>query len=217
MWSRWTRSAWKRILNNAKDPGRPLDPIELYAFTCKESLDGWQVFSDEEYGGTTRAQLVFQEEGRKNCALFRGILRSETKEESLLSRSGFCGMRSTTVGSEYLSMDACNVITFDVYGDGRRYIASIRTDNWIAPPGSAPDLWQAVLAPPSGTWKKIRIPLEDFLLTWKGKLVDTAEELPENRVLSLGIAIACEPGVVPEGPFELRIRSITAERDLSLI
>eukprot|EP00976_Prorocentrum_cordatum_P085760 1186227-Prorocentrum_minimum.AAC.1 len=27
-------------------------------------------------------------------------------------------------------------------GDGRPYLASIRTDNWAAPPGAPPDLWQ---------------------------------------------------------------------------
>lgn len=216
MWSRaWT--ALHRAAKQSMDPGKPVEPVELFRFAGKEALSRWEVFSDADFGGRSQVSWDWTDGKDGGDACFRGHLRSDVDERSPLARSGFCGIRSHPLGSGYLPMEACNVVTFRVLGDGRRYIASLRTDNWIAPPGSPPDLWQAVLAPPPDTWHTVRLPLDAFLLTWKGRLVDTMETLPDNRVLSVGLAVACESDVAEPGPFALRLASIAAERDLTLI
>jgi NADH dehydrogenase [ubiquinone] 1 alpha subcomplex assembly factor 1 len=48
------------------------------------------------------------------------------------------------VEGQYLEMDGTDALAFRVRGDGRKYLASLRTDNWIV--GSAShDVWQAFL------------------------------------------------------------------------
>lgn len=45
---------------------------------------------------------------------------------------------------EYLDIDTYDHLVFRVKGDGRKYIASLRTDNWIIG-GRSHDVWQAFL------------------------------------------------------------------------
>lgn len=216
MWSRtWT--ALQRAAKQSMEPGKPMEPVEMFCFAGKEALKKWEVFSDADHGGRSHVKWEWTDGKDGGEACFHGHLRTDVDEKSRLTRSGFCGIRSLPPSSGHLPMEACNVITFRVFGDGRRYIASLRTDNWIAPPGAPPDLWQAVLDPPPGTWHTVRLPLDAFLLTWKGRLVDTLETLPDNRVVSVGIAAACEADVAQPGPFALRLAAIGAERDLSLL
>lgn len=84
-------------------------------------------------------------------------------------------------------------------GDGRKYIASLRTDAWVdmpvrtrpypplpTPPhptqpthtngyplrvrqGANHDLWQAFLFAPDGSWADVHVPIARFLKTWRGK------------------------------------------------
>lgn len=45
---------------------------------------------------------------------------------------------------QYLDTEACNALTFRVRGDGRKYIANLRTANWVIGEGGH-DVWQAFL------------------------------------------------------------------------
>ena len=72
-------------------------------------------------------------------------------------------------------------------GDGRKYIATLRTDNWITLPvrmhrvlaeacsltpalqGGAHDLWQAFLFAPANEWADVQVPIARFIKTWRGK------------------------------------------------
>ena len=57
-----------------------------------------------------------------------------------------------------------------VRGDGRPYVASLRTENWAKSDEEPPDLWQAFLFAPAGQWHTVQIPLTRFLLTHKGRV-----------------------------------------------
>jgi NADH dehydrogenase [ubiquinone] 1 alpha subcomplex assembly factor 1 len=48
------------------------------------------------------------------------------------------------MNGEYLDMEGCDALTFRVRGDGRRYIANLRTANWVVG-DKAHDVWQAFL------------------------------------------------------------------------
>ena len=48
---------------------------------------------------------------------------------------------------EYLDLDERDMIVLRVRGDGRKYIVSIRTDNWVIS-GTNHDVWQAFLFAP---------------------------------------------------------------------
>ena len=44
----------------------------------------------------------------------------------------------------YLDMEGADCLSFKLKGDGRKYIASVRVDNWIVGETSH-DVWQAFL------------------------------------------------------------------------
>lgn len=46
--------------------------------------------------------------------------------------------------ADFLGLDEYNAFVFKVHGDGRNYIANLRTDNWITG-GQSHDVWQAAL------------------------------------------------------------------------
>lgn len=45
---------------------------------------------------------------------------------------------------DFHSLDEYNAFIYRVHGDGRKYIANLRTDNWITG-GQSHDVWQAAL------------------------------------------------------------------------
>ena len=61
-----------------------------------------------------------------------------------------------------------------------------------------------------GEWTDVEIPLDRFLLTWRGKLVETRVEMNPKRVLSLGISLAGGADLQPDGPFRLGLQAILA-------
>ena len=62
-------------------------------------------------------------------------------------------------------------------------------------------------------WTDVDIPLERFLLTWKGRLVESRMELNPQRIISLGVSLAGGEQLQPEGDFRLGLHSVTAKRD----
>jgi len=62
-------------------------------------------------------------------------------------------------------------------------------------------------------WTDVDIPLDRFLLTWKGRLVERRMELHPERIISLGVSLAGGEQLQQEGDFRLGLHSITAKRD----
>lgn len=58
---------------------------------------------------------------------------------------------------EYLDLDERDMIVLRVRGDGRKYIVSIRTDNWVIS-GTNHDVWQAFLFAPCAPGRLRRVP-----------------------------------------------------------
>ena len=61
-----------------------------------------------------------------------------------LKRSGFAGISVRAPQGEYLDLDDFHSLIFKVRGDGRKYLANIRTDNWVVGE-TTDDVWQAFL------------------------------------------------------------------------
>ena len=61
-----------------------------------------------------------------------------------LKRSGFAGMSVRAPDGDYIDLDDFHSLVFRVKGDGRKYLANIRTDNWVVGE-STEDVWQAFL------------------------------------------------------------------------
>lgn len=62
-----------------------------------------------------------------------------------------------------------------------------------------------------GAWQEVHIPLDRFLLTWKGKLVESRVEMNTERVVSVGISVAGGGSLQEEGPFSLGLDWIKAK------
>lgn len=101
---------------------------------------------------------------------------------------------------------------FRVRSDGRVYVASIRTDNWVT--GRREDIWQAFLFAPANRWADVIVPMDRFLKTWRGRVMEHEHEMSASRVVGLGIAVAGGGAAEgsPEGPFRLEVASITGLR-----
>jgi hypothetical protein len=99
-----------------------------------------------------------------------------------------------------------------VRGDGRPYVASLRTDNWAKSEVDPPDLWQAFLFAPAGQWHTVQIPLTRFLLTHKGRvrapcICPRAQPLPPHPHTYRPISFErCAEVLIEEDPFSTRRR-----------
>ncbi|GAB4817331.1 hypothetical protein N2152v2_004377 [Parachlorella kessleri] len=192
----------------------------LFQFSSPADLALWNIFSDAEYGGKSTAELRLSEEvpgSAELCGQFSTQVADEGAHERL-KRSGFCGIHSKARVVEikgYLDLEDFDTLVFRVRGDGRKYLANLRTENWIVGERSH-DVWQAFLFAREGEWTDVEIPLDRFLLTWRGKLVETRVEMNPKRILSLGISLAGGADLQPDGSFRLGLRAILA-RNSSVI
>mmetsp|Transcript_13758 Transcript_13758/g.26394 ORF Transcript_13758/g.26394 Transcript_13758/m.26394 type:complete len:229 (-) Transcript_13758:531-1217(-) len=219
MWRR-TVSRVNRFIKDMVEVSPP-EERPLFTFKAVEELSQWEVFSDSMMGGSSSAKFLHC--SKSGVAVFSGDL-SDVKKDALpgqriLRRSGFCGIRSLPRSmweeEPFIDLEPYNVLGFRIKGDGRPYLASIRTDNWAAPPGSPPDLWQAFLFAPAGEWATVEIPINRFLLTWRGRVIEQPKEMSTSRVISLGISLALGKKLQKPGSFQLEIKGIhAAQRDL---
>lgn len=127
-----------------------------------------------------------------------------------LKRSGFAGCSTKDLpAGEFIDLDAFTALRFRVRSDGRKYVASIRTDNWVT--GGKEDLWQCFLFAPRDTWADVVLPIGRFLKTWRGGVLEHEYEMSKSKVVGLGLAVA-GGGVEPPGPFRIELASVQGLR-----
>ena len=156
--------------------------------------------------------------GRVDCA------PPPSGTKSRLKRSGFAGARTkpltrTLVNPDpTLDFDAYDALSYRVRGDGRMYVASVRTENWMTG-DSAEDVWQAAFRPPKDEWVDVVVPIEAFVQTHRGRAVRDHSRMSANRVVFLGLAVAgsAEKSLEArraeaDGPFRLDVHSISGLR-----
>eukprot|EP00884_Botryococcus_braunii_P023156 jgi/Botrbrau1/9524/Bobra.0211s0015.1 len=186
----------------------------FYSFHTNKDLARWKVFTDMEFGGKTTASLNLMDEP-EGGALFSGVVsldvlgaqREGTSQETRrrLVHSGFCGITATE--NKILDIGESNMLSFRMKSDGRKYLVTLRTENWLV--GSASqDVWHAFLFGRPGQWEDVDIPFSRFLLTHRGKLVETRVEMNPDRIISLGISLAGGSHLQAPGPFSLGLQWI---------
>ena len=62
----------------------------------------------------------------------------------------------------------------------------------------------------AGEWEEVEVPLERFLLTWRGKVIEQAVEMNPGRITGVGVSLAGGDELQPEGPYKLEIEWIAA-------
>lgn len=200
----------KRYVDQVNNPYPPTEKL-LFSFATPSDIARWRAFSDAEYGGSSTAQLARCEDD-KEAATFSGRYSTsiDGDNETLLQRSGFCGITSKAEEGVYCNLDDFNTLVLRVRGDGRKYIANLRTENWVVGQARNHDIYQAFLFARAGEWQDVEIPLSRFLLTWKGRVVDELVHMNRQRVTSVGLSLAGGSQLQPDGEFRLDIRWIKA-------
>ncbi|KAK4427434.1 putative complex I intermediate-associated protein 30 [Sesamum alatum] len=204
-------NATKRALTwNLEDLVPPSERY-IFKFDTKEELKRWHLYSDSEYGGLSSASLEIKDSanGSSGTGVFSGNLSLDVDESSRwnISRSGFCGMRSKKFDG-FIDLDAYDTLALKVKGDGRCYISTIYTENWVNSPGQQEDnSWQAFVFVPEGNWYIAKIPLARYLPTWRGNVIDAKLEMNPSRVVGMSLSVNAEGGVpgARSGPGDFRV------------
>ncbi|OUS48407.1 complex I intermediate-associated protein 30-domain-containing protein [Ostreococcus tauri] len=217
------------------------------AFATKSDRERWTTFGDFEHGGASTCVLVpgddaeetdESEEGQVDArfiaerfSTIRGTISSEIPghggdgpSTTRLRRSGFAGARMLAlqptlfVPDPTLDLDAYDALSYRVRGDGRSYVASVVTENWMTETTSE-DAWLATFHPPPNEWVDIVIPIEAFTQTFRGRaMVGEHSRMSASRVVRLAIAVAgsasenLEERRENDGPFRLDVHSIVGLR-----
>ncbi|CAK7356467.1 unnamed protein product [Dovyalis caffra] len=183
----------------------------IFNFNSKEELKNWHLYSDSEYGGLSSASLEITDEGNGLRGVFSGNLSLDVAEGAKwnISRSGFCGMRSKKFDG-FIDLDAYDTIALKLKGDGRSYISTIYTENWVNSPGQMEDnSWQSFVFVPKDNWYIAKIPLARYLPTWRGNVIDASMEMNPSRILSMSLSVNAEGGIpgARSGPDEIIFNS----------
>ena len=165
--------------------------IVLLDFERPADLGHWSPIDDVVMGGVSRSSFTLAGPG---IARFAGVV-------SLDNGGGFASVRTTS-----RDWDTARATAFllRVLGEGRTYKFTARTDDRFD--GVQ---YQCRFTPPAGEWADMRLPIESFAATFRGRNVPGAAALDPRCVRTLGLMISDKQA----GRFELLVDSIAVEAD----
>ncbi|XP_045792807.1 probable complex I intermediate-associated protein 30 [Trifolium pratense] len=202
--------ATKKALSGSFDDLMPPPEKYIFNFNSKQEIKKWHLYSDSEFGGLSSASLQIPEsENGASTGIFSGNLSLEVTQGAKwnISRGGFCGMRSKKFDG-FIDLDSYDTIAMKLKGDGRSYISTIYTENWVNSPGQMEDnSWQSFIYVPKDNWYIAKIPLARYLPTWRGNVIDEEIEMNPSRVLGMSLSVNAEGGVpgAKSGPGDFRL------------
>lgn len=158
----------------------------LYRFDQPEATAPWQAIDDRVMGGVSASRMHHDPAGH---GVFSG-------EVSLENNGGFASVRAVAEVPE--AATGALACLLEVRGDGRRYKFNLRTDG-----GFDGITHQASFQPPAGEWAVVRLPLEGFVATWRGRPA-SAGPISAAQIRQVGLLIADRQA----GPFRLDVRVI---------
>ena len=147
----------------------------------------WQIVNDDVMGGVSRSGFRLT----NGVAVFRG-------DVSLENNGGFASVRSLPARHD---LAGCDAFVIRVRGDGRSYKFTARTDRSF---DSA--IYQTVFTTKKGEWEEHRLPLAQFVPTFRGRVLSGEPPLDPAKVASVGFLISDKQ----EGPFQLEVAWIKA-------
>jgi hypothetical protein len=159
----------------------------LFDFQTATNTAAWQVVNDDVMGGVSTSSLRLT----NGAAIFQG-------EVSMKNNGGFASVRSLPARHD---LAGCDTFVIRVRGDGRRYKFTARTD-WSF--DSA--IYQTVFTTKKGEWAEHRLPLKQFVPTFRGRVLSGEPPLDAAKVTSVGFLIADQQ----DGPFRLEIAWVHA-------
>ena len=147
----------------------------------------WQIVNDDVMGGVSTSSFRIT----NGVAVFSG-------EVSLVNNGGFASVRSLPAWHD---LGAADTVVVRVRGDGRRYKFSARMDRSF---DSA--IYQCAFTTKNGEWEERRLPLKDFVASFRGRVLTDEPPLNPAKVSSVGFLISDKQA----GPFQLEVAWIKA-------
>jgi NADH dehydrogenase [ubiquinone] 1 alpha subcomplex assembly factor 1 len=158
----------------------------LFDFSDAHAINGWTTIDDRVMGGVSQSRLRYEPSGH---AVFEGKV-------SLERNGGFASVRSAPGRlGQSLSQDC----VIEAHGDGQRFKLNLFTDDSFDTVS-----YQAEFAPSAKEWQVIRLPIQTFRATFRGREVPGSPALDPARIRQVGLMIAGRQA----GAFALGIRSI---------
>jgi hypothetical protein len=164
-------------------------PDTLFLFDHPQSVAAWGAIDDRVMGGVSRSALRFDPAGH---AVFSGVVSPD-------NNGGFASVRALVSGMSDVPDGVVDALQITVCGDGRRYKLNLRIDG-----GFDGVNYQVAFDTGPGAWQRLRLAIEAFRATFRGRPVADAPVLRGARVRQVGLMIADRQF----GPFELAIREI---------
>jgi hypothetical protein len=164
--------------------------ITLLDFDDPADAALWRPVDDVVMGGVSRS--AFGQAGA-GVARFHGFV-------SLENSGGFASVRTPP-----RDWDAAGATAFAlrVRGDGKTYKFTLRTSD-----GFDGIQYQQRFTAAAGKWSDVRLPVSDFVATFRGRKVPFAPSLDPAKVRAIGLMISDKQA----GSFELRVDRIAIER-----
>jgi monofunctional biosynthetic peptidoglycan transglycosylase len=159
----------------------------LFDFQNATNVTVWQVVNDGVMGGVSASSFRIT----NGVAVFQGKV-------SLENNGGFASVRSLPARHDLGGADAFVV---RVRGDGRRYKFTARMDDSF---DSA--IYRCDFATKNGVWEEHRLPLKDFVASFRGRVLTDVPPLNPAKVSSVGFLISDQQA----GPFQLEVAWIKA-------
>ena len=154
----------------------------------------WAAVNDGVMGGLSQSSFEQGEGG----AEFSGVL-------SLENNGGFASVRFANPSPDLSDFTAL-VLRFR--GDGRDYQLRLRDDRRMD--GVA---WMSRFETVEGEWQEVRLPLDEFIPTFRGRQVRDAGDLQLQRVYQITLMLADKTS----GSFRLELKDLRGEsRDASI-
>jgi NADH dehydrogenase [ubiquinone] 1 alpha subcomplex assembly factor 1 len=165
----------------------PDDTLLLFDFSDPATVNHWAPIDDRVMGGISRSTLRHDPAGH---AVFEGTV-------SLERNGGFASVRSSPAERGLPGAAACVI---EIRGDNQQFKLGLLTDH-----GFDSLNYQASFTPAGTDWQTVRLPLEKFRASFRGRQVAGAPALDPARIRQVGLLIAAGQA----GPFALDIRRIS--------
>jgi NADH dehydrogenase [ubiquinone] 1 alpha subcomplex assembly factor 1 len=160
----------------------------LFDFQTATNHPAWQIVNDDVMGGVSTSQFQVLTNGG---AVFSGTVRLE-------NNGGFASVRSSPARENLAGLEAFVV---RARGDGRRYKFTVRTESDFDTP-----IYQSAFRTRRGEWEEHRLAFEDFVPTFRGRVLTDVPALDPAKVVSVGFLISDQQ----EGRFQLEVAWIKA-------
>lgn len=162
-------------------------PKALFDFTDPNAANAWHAIDDRVMGGISRGKLRHDPAG---YAAFEGTV-------SLERNGGFASVRSRPAARGLPGAAACVI---EIHGDNKQFKFSLLTDD-----GFDSLNYQASFTPSGTDWQTLRLPLEAFRASVRGREVPGAPPHDPARIRQVGLMITARQA----GPFALDLKRIS--------